>query len=55
VADKRSKKEATKRQGEAQVEHATEADPRMESEGMIARENAERAAEEAEDQERRRP
>lgn len=54
MADRRAKEEATKKQGDAQVEHATEADPQMESEGRIAQNNPAAGAKEAEEQERKR-
>lgn len=52
MAQKKHKEEATRKQGEAQVEHAqTAPDKHMETEGMLARSNPEASAEEAEDRE----
>lgn len=56
MAEKKDKEEATKQQGEAQVEHAqTAPDKHMEAEGMIARSNPGASAKEAEDREHDRP
>lgn len=56
MVKKDPKTEATKKQGEAQVEHAKKApDTHMEAEGMLAQSNPEASAREADDEERDRP
>lgn len=55
MVGKKSKEEAIKKQGEAQVDHAADApDKHMETEGMIARNNPRGVRRAAEDQERDR-
>lgn len=53
MADKKSKEDATKRQGEAQVDFGPDApDENMQTEGQIARNNPAASAKEAQDRER---